>query len=146
MNIKIATASHLPDIRQLLEKAHLPTIDIENLVGQIFVIELEGKVVASGAFEYYPPLALLRSVVVDESYRGQGLGSKLVSHILEVLNTMQVEAVYLLTQTAESFFQTKFRFIPITRQEVPQIVQQSSEFKEILCQNAKCMFRKLTPL
>jgi len=143
MEIKIATKEQLPAIRKLLKQVNLPTGDPEKLLGQLYVVEYEGEVIACGGFEYYPPLALLRSVAVDTNFQGQGIGSKLVSHILDVLKAMQVEAVYLLTDTAESFFQRKFYFTPIPREDSPGLIQQSSEFKEIVCQDAVCMVRTL---
>lgn len=141
--IRLARAAHLPDIVQLLERASLVSEGIETLLGQLYVGELESRPIACGAFEYYPPLALLRSVAVDPQFQKQGFGSRLVAHLLEQLQILDVEKVYLLTVTAESFFHFKFQFRPISREEVPSAVKKSPEFSYLQCTSATCMVKDL---
>ena len=90
----------------------------------------EGEcVVGSAALELYGEAALLRSVAVAASQRGQGLGQRLTEAALDLARQCGVSAVYLLTETAADFF-PRFGFQPITRDAVPSSVQQSIEFTE----------------
>jgi amino-acid N-acetyltransferase len=85
-----------------------------------------GAVQASGGLEVYGQAALLRSVAVTT--QGQGTGTAVVCHLLEQAQALGVREVVLLTETAQEFF-AKLGFVVSSREEVPEAVKQSVEFR-----------------
>jgi amino-acid N-acetyltransferase len=116
-----------PAIVQLLTANALPVDGVLEHLQTALVARTEGRVVGSAALEVYPEGALLRSVVVDASARGNGIGQQLTRSALELADSLGMPAVYLLTTTAEGFF-PQFAFRRITREQVPPSVQKSAEF------------------
>ena len=129
MTITIAPAddTDIPAILALLERNGLPQdgfLDHERTA----LVALTGEsVVGSAALDLYGRGALLRSVAVDASLRGQGLGQQLTRAALDLARQHRVETVYLLTETAGDFF-PRFGFRSIERSAVDSAVQQSVEF------------------
>jgi amino-acid N-acetyltransferase len=69
----------------------------------------------------------LRSVVVGEGFRGQGLGRGLTQAALHLAGLHRANDVYLLTTSAREYF-PRFGFAVIGREEVPPTVRTSVEF------------------
>lgn len=101
-----------------------------------------GNLLASGALEYYDDAALLRSVAVDESVRGQSIGKRIVDDMITRARAASVTSIYLLTETARDFFLHR-GFQPIDRSIVPERLKSSTEFSYVCPQSAVCMFYKL---
>ena len=127
-------------VGELLQAASLPTDGFPEDVGPLLVAKENDRVIGGAGYELYRPYALLRSVVVDDQQRGRGLGIALIEAILEKGETIGVDAVYLLTETAVDFF-PKFGFIQIDRDEVPDEVTQSIEFTSACPASAQAMVR-----
>ena len=72
---------------------------------------------------------LLRSLVVDESLRGTGLGRRLTAAARAAAAASGIGRIYLLTETAAPFFEQE-GFIAVARSAVPQEVRASREFAE----------------
>jgi amino-acid N-acetyltransferase len=85
---------------------------------------------------------LLRSVAVVPTWRSKGLGRELVTRIIADAERRGIQALYLLTTTAERYFPT-FGFEPITREEVPADVQTTGEFQGACPASATVMRRAL---
>ena len=133
-------------VRALLAAAGLPTADLTaasladfwgcpegtNLVG---VIGLEG----------YGTVALLRSLAVAPDGQGQGLGSALLTHAEQAARQRGVQALYLLTTTAEAFFVQR-GYVRIPREAAPPILRQTAEFAALCPASAVCLTRALAPL
>ena len=98
-------------------------------------------VVGIAALEVYADGALLRSVAVEATKRGSGLGSRLTESELDLARTLTVPAVYLLTTTAEGFF-PKLGFDRIERALVPAGVRASVEFQSA-CPSTAIAMRKV---
>lgn len=98
--------------------------------------------VGTAALEIRAEGALLRSVAVDPSLQGTGLGHRLTEAALQMAKEHGARSVFLLTTTAERFF-PKFGFEPITRPEVPASVQASVEFQSACPASAAVMHRRL---
>lgn len=133
-DITIGTAreSDIPAIHALLETNHLPLDGFDDHIGTTLVAReqaggVAGRLVGNATLEVYGRYALLRSVAVDESLRGQGLGQKLTRAALSLAQNNSLQAVYLLTETAADFF-PKFGFGPVSRDDVPSEMLQSLEF------------------
>lgn len=71
--------------------------------------------------------ALLRSVAVDATRRGEGFGHQLTQAALDLARARGLSQVYLLTTTAADFF-PRFGFRVVARSEVDPAVRQSVEF------------------
>ncbi len=115
-------------VLRLLTDNGLPTAGLVDHLGTAVVARLDECVVACAALEFYPDGALLRSVAVQETLRGSGLGHQVVRAALDLARQRGATSVYLLTTTAEGFF-PRFGFRPIARANVPPGVRMSVEFQ-----------------
>ncbi|SHI91184.1 ribosomal protein S18-alanine N-acetyltransferase [Pseudobutyrivibrio xylanivorans] len=61
----------------------------------IMVAEDDGQIAAFSVFYLTPPEAELPDIVVDEKYRGQGLGRQLLTKSLEELETRGIDTIFL---------------------------------------------------
>jgi len=111
----------------LLEACDLPRDGLSDHLATTLVARDSEKVVGCAALELYDRDALLRSVAVEESMRGQGLGRRLTMSAMDLAKQRNVADLYLLTQTASKFF-SRFGFKPTSRSDVPPRVQSSVEF------------------
>jgi amino-acid N-acetyltransferase len=116
-----------PQIVALLRSVELPLDGLLEHLGTTLVVRINDKIVGCAALEIYGDLALLRSVAVNKSHQGHGLGHELTQASLDLARQRCISRVYLLTDTAEDYF-PRFGFKSIDRSAVPQAVQQSVEF------------------
>lgn len=130
----------LAPVLALLERHGLPVDGADRMEDALLVARSNGAVVGAAGLELYADGALLRSVVVDGSVRGQGLGQRLTEAALALARTRRAPTVFLLTTTAHGFF-PRFGFERITRHEVPESVQQSVEFQSA-CPASAIVMRK----
>ena len=136
-----ATAADTTAILRLLEDVGLPQDGLRHHLATTLVARRDGKLIGSAALELYVYGALLRSVAIDGSSQGQGLGKRLTEAAIELARTHGVRVLYLLTTTAEKFF-PRFGFEPITRDDVPNDVRQSVEFTSA-CPATAAVMRKI---
>ena len=80
--------------------------------------------------EVFNTVALLRSLAVVSSRRGAGLGSKLLAHAENYARNLGIKSLYLLTNTAESFFEHR-GYQSTTRDDAPSAIRETKEFSEI---------------
>ena len=81
--------------RRLLSKA---TVTLYEDVPEFIVGELDGEVVACGAVHVmWEDLAEVRTVAVDPSLRGQGVGARLLDSLLQRARDLGVKRVFCLT-------------------------------------------------
>jgi amino-acid N-acetyltransferase len=136
--IEPARAEDLQKIYALLDRCGLPRAGLSDHLATTLVAREANRVVGSAALELYGTAALLRSVAVEQSRRGQDLGRQLTQAVLELACQRGVQEVYLLTETASGFF-AKFGFRTITRSEVAPAVRRSVEFTSACPQSAQVM-------
>lgn len=139
--VRSATSSDHLAVIGLLEDAGLPLAGVLPTLPDFCVVELEGRVVGAVGLEIYGRDALLRSAVVEQVARNTGLGVALVERILDHARGRGVRAVYLLTTTADRYF-PRFGFERITREDVPDNVKRSVEFREA-CPASAVVMRKI---
>src|SRR2546427_13212139 len=89
------------------------------------VLEDSGRIVASAGLELYGSAALLRSVAVAEAFRNRGLGEAMVTQLLHRARSRGVRTVYLLTTTAQQYFQ-RLGFETVPREAVDPAVTASA--------------------
>ena len=136
--IDAASSRDLDAIVTLLVTSKLPTDGIADHLANALVARDGTRVVGVAALELYPGGALLRSVAVDDTVRGRGLGQRLVEATLARARQLGAPAVFLLTETADQFF-PRFGFHRIAREEVPDDVKQSVEFVSLCPASATVM-------
>ncbi|HEX7117591.1 MAG TPA: arsenic resistance N-acetyltransferase ArsN2 [Longimicrobiales bacterium] len=132
----------LPPVLELLEGAGLPVAGVEEWFEHFVVAEAGGRIVGVAGLEVYGTDGLLRSVAVASEWRGRGLGRALTEAVLEAAAREGVSAVYLLTETAESFFRG-YAFRRIAREEASEAVKASVEFREVCPASSAVMVRSL---
>src|SRR6266567_4992981 len=140
--IDAAQEIDLPAILALLEKSVLPQDGLSDHVATTLVAREDHAIVGSAALELYGTVALLRSVVVADQLRGQGLGQQLTKEALKLAEQQGGRLVYLLTETASGFF-PRFGFRPIPRSEVMPAVQRSVEWTTACPVTAQAMVVQL---
>jgi len=147
-----ATSDDLTAIEQLLRDADLPTAGIAEIITtrpDDFVVaeaaDLTGKrqLVAVGGLEVCCNNALLRSVAVRAEWRKHGLGRGLVERLVSLAEARGVNALYLLTQTAEDYF-PRFGFERVDREGVPADIAETVEFKSCCPSSAVAMAKSLS--
>jgi amino-acid N-acetyltransferase len=139
-----ATRHDWPKIAALLATADLPLAGADEHLPDFFLAFREDLLVGTAGLERYGDTALLRSVAVASTERGQGLGQALVRQALVHAVSLGLRQVVLLTTTAADFF-PRFGFQPINRAEVPLAAQASVEFQEVCPASAAVLSLVLEP-
>lgn len=142
LELRTARPADRTAVLALLDRAHLPTAGVAESLSHFIVAESEGELVGVAGLEVYGPSALLRSVAVDESWRGSGVGRTLIDRALDQARQAGIEDVFLLTTTAEHYF-PRFGFSCVNRDEVRQEVRASVEFQDACPASAVVMRKSL---
>ncbi len=140
--IESAMDRDLPEIRALLERLQLPLAGVDEHLTTMLVAREGGRVVGTAGLELYAGGALLRSVAVEPYKQGKQLGHQLTDAALHLATAHGVNAVFLLTTTAERFF-PRFGFEQIDREQVPPSVRASVEFQSACPASAIVMRKQL---
>jgi amino-acid N-acetyltransferase len=121
--IRPATAADLPEISRFLKLNRLPTNGIEKCL-ENFVLALDGNGswVGIAGLELYGKSGLLRSVVVNERFRGLGHGRALVAAVLRNAKAKGVDIIYLFTETADVYFK-RLGFEAVDRERIDESVK-----------------------
>jgi len=142
ITIEGASEKDLAGIKFLLAEAGLPT-DVEAHLADFLVARHQGKIVGCAGMETGGPDALFRSLAVDPSYRGLGLGQRLYESLLVHARTRGIERAYLLTTTIVPLAE-KWGFRRIERLMAPAAIQATSQFRGACCATAVVMVRELS--
>ena len=130
-------------LNQLLETANLPVVDINDQTEHFFkAVDNAGAIVGAIGLEVYGNVGLLRSLVVNDTYRGKGVAKLLVDKLLSHSKSLHLNKLVLLTTTAEKYFE-KYHFERIQRKDVPEEIKQSKEFSSICPVSAIVMQKTL---
>lgn len=136
--LRAAGAADLDPVRRLLEDAGLPTAGVADPVTRLVVAEEDGALVGVAGLEVHGRNGVLRSVAVDPSMRGRGLGRRLTDRVLETARESGLRRIYLLTTTAEKYF-PRLGFRRADRDGAPDEVRRSVEFREACPASAVAM-------
>src|SRR5687767_3031865 len=121
MNLSHKIVSNEPEFesfRDAVKSAGLPHLDL-NYQSQVLITYYDkGKLIGTGGLEVLERSALLRSVSVSPEHRSQSIGKQITSDILSQAKKSNLDSVYLLTETAKSYFQ-KLGFEEVSREQVP---------------------------
>ena len=130
-----------PDLRAALEGAELPVEDLTDGGRTFFRCIDDGHVVGYAGYELYGEDALLRSVVVLPEDRGRGYGRKVTEAVLDRAHGAGARDAYLLTTTAEAFFEHA-GFRTIERAEAPASILATKQAATI-CATAAMLTRRI---
>ncbi len=133
----------LARLEYLLHSNYLPTEDCAEQMHNFCGIFDEDDLVAAGGLEAAANYALLRSIVVQERYRDRGLARAMSEFLINQAHSEGRKAVYLLTETAERYFE-KLGFSRIDRAEVPLEIMQTRQFTSLCPDTASCMVMTLS--
>lgn len=142
MLFKAAQEVDYVSICKLLDTAGLFAADCEAFLSDFLVYRVEGRLIACGGLEIYKNVALLRSLVVAEPYRGQGLAKALVLALEQRAMQKQVETLYLLTETADVFF-ASMGYQRLQRVNAPMVIRRTMQFSKLCDERARLMTRTL---
>jgi len=129
----------LEEVKALLQANGLPVSDLTaevRLLGE----RQEGRLVGVVGLEACSGVGLLRSLAVESSRRGGGLGSELVAALERLAGGEGITDLYLLTTTAETFF-ARCGYRRLSRESAPAGIRASSEFSSI-CPASAAFMRK----
>lgn len=138
ITLRDATDRDLPSVAALLSAASLPIVGLTDITPQMIVAVEDRTIVGAAALEHHANVALLRSVVVAPDYRRSGLGMALVLDRLGAARAQGRADVWLLTETAPTFF-AGLGFREVARDTAPPALAQSVEFASACPASATAM-------
>ena len=127
----------------LVAASGLPLDDLDQCRATQFVLRDGASIVATAALEIRGGDAILRSVAVDPTRRGERLGEQIVAHSIEQGCVAGLRALYLLTETAADFF-PRFGFVREPRDAAPPAIQASAEYCSVCGSDAVAMILELS--
>jgi amino-acid N-acetyltransferase len=142
MRIELATGTEGLEIQAMLSKAGLPVEDLSTAPVRFWLARQGRSLAGAIGIERYGSAGLLRSLAVDPGHQGLGTGSALVQALELAMRAEGLETIVLLTQTAETFF-AKRGYVPTLREQVPEPIRQTAEFRALCPATAVCMSKAL---
>ncbi|WP_167605208.1 arsenic resistance N-acetyltransferase ArsN2 [Maribellus sediminis] len=129
-------------IATLLESHNLPVSDLETAPVVFYGITKDEQLIAIGALEIIKPVALLRSVAVHPDHQKKGLGKQIITFLENKAKELNIQRLYLLTTTAESFF-SQLNYQEISRDLCPSEIQSTSEYSALCPSSAVCFYKAI---
>ncbi|MEO8747448.1 MAG: arsenic resistance N-acetyltransferase ArsN2 [Rhodanobacter sp.] len=143
MAARIHSIAFDPAAAALLGANSLPTDDLAGALNVVLFGHGSGRSLAGVVgLEMFGPDVLLRSLVVAEASRGSGLGAALVAHAERYAVEHGARRLYLLTTTAEGFFE-RHGFARAVRSDAPHGIASSREFSGLCPASSTCMVKYL---
>jgi amino-acid N-acetyltransferase len=139
--LRPARADDLAAVERLLVASQLPLDGVREALPTFIVAESGADIVGVAGLEICCDNALLRSVAVHDAWRSQGLGRALVTRTISEAEARGINALYLLTTSAERYFPT-FGFHTVEREAVPEDIRATAEFREACPASATVMCRE----
>lgn len=139
--IRRASGAELDRVASLLEANDLPSRDVRAKPECFFVAEAGATVVGVGGVEIRGTSGLLRSIAVTEANRGRGYGTALCDELEGHASREGVEALYLLTTTAASFFRRR-GYEEVDRDDAPPSIRGTTQFSDLCPASATCMAKR----
>jgi amino-acid N-acetyltransferase len=131
------------DVIGLLASAALPSSDLaDGDMKDFFYAGPATAPIGMVGLQFYGSDALLRSLVVSETCRAQGLGQKLVEHAEHYARMRGVATLYLLTTTAERFFRSR-GYVVTPRDSAPAAIRSTPEFATLCPASSAFLSKRL---
>lgn len=131
------------EVRRLLTESDLPTSDLtpEHL-NHFFGCGPRQKPQGVVGLQIYGSVALLRSLAVAAGTRRRGCGKALVAEAERYAQACGVERLYLLTITAEKFFE-RLGYTHAVRETAPEAIRSTHEFLGLCPSTSAFMVKEL---
>lgn len=142
MKIIKATEQFRDGIKTILKENNLPSEDLPRSLNNFYLALDDKKIIGVIGLERYDQYGLLRSMVVDADHRNKHIAEELVKIVEEEAGSSGVEVIYLLTETADKYFNKK-GYHAITREQVPGQIKSSSEFNHVCPASAVVMKKEI---
>lgn len=142
VQIRGARTSDLGAIETLLAESQLPTVGVKDEMCSFLVAEADARIVGVVGMEKRGKYGLLRSTAVAPEWRGRQVAKRLVEQIIADAESQGVNALYLLTTTAERYF-PNFGFEVTARDVVPPDIRTTEEFRDACPASATVMCLRL---
>ncbi|RRB04691.1 arsenic resistance N-acetyltransferase ArsN2 [Larkinella rosea] len=140
LRIEIARPEDKEAVVTLLQKGQLLTDDLPSDLSGFVLTKEKDVCVGVAGLERCGSVALLRSVAVDPHYRGKKIAEQLVGRLLEIAKADGLTELYLITTTADHYFE-RHGFKPVDRQGVPDAIRQTQQFNTLCPSSAIVMKR-----
>lgn len=140
IHFRTAGIDDLQEVKKLLAASALPFEDIDHIITDFEVALVDNKIIGAAGVEKHFPYMLIRSVVIDQTFRNKQIGYQMLHALMDKLNPENFNGFYLLTESASSFF-TKLGFVPVLRENVPDEIKQTTEFSSICPSSAMVMYK-----
>jgi amino-acid N-acetyltransferase len=137
-----ATPVDKHQIRRLLSECELPTLYIHRHLKSFMVAKRAKKIVGVIGVEVYGRVGLLRSMCVDQAYRGQGIAKMLYAKILAYAQMRKISRLYVFTLYAEKFA-SKLGFHKIDKKRIPKGIRSTWQFRGSRRYPVVCMMKKI---
>lgn len=142
LNLIKAETKDLDLIIELLKQNDLPSQDIKTTGKEFFLGYYNSIFIGIVGLEKFDSIGLLRSMIVKEGYRNKGYGKQICISLIEYAKTQGIKELYLLTTTAEDFFE-KIGFEVIERNSAPDAIKNTTEFLSLCPASAVCLVKKI---
>ena len=131
------------EVKEVLVQCGLVVEDITPEKLRYFLVARKGdEIIGTIGLEFFDTNGLLRSLVVLEPFRGQGIGKMLLASAEKSARYFAIKRLWLLTTTAADFFK-HMGFDTVARADAPPTVSASSEFKRLCPDSAVCMCKTI---
>ncbi len=144
VDIRQAAGTDLVAIHALLTESNLPADGVGDALAGFVVAYADGRIVGVAGVEAAGTYGLLRSTAVAPAWRGRGVARRLVERLTSDASALGLRALYLLTTTAERYFQT-IGFTTRARDSVPDAIRATAEFSRVCPVSATVMCLPLAP-
>ncbi len=142
VDIRHAGPAERAALAALLAECGLPLAGTEDPQCALWAAAADGELVGVAGLERYGEVGLVRSVAVRAAWRDRGVASALTRQVLTAAAAAGVTRLYLLTETAESFFRG-LGFATVPRAAADPRLMGSAEFQGGHCASAVLMTRAL---
>ncbi|HJV84244.1 MAG TPA: arsenic resistance N-acetyltransferase ArsN2 [Noviherbaspirillum sp.] len=143
-SIRTSRPDDLPALKTLLATCGLPSEDLTAQHLEHFIVFAQSsRIVASVGIEKLGTDALLRSLAVDPMMRGEGFGNRLLQEIEAHALRHGVRRLYLLTTSADSFFE-HHGYQRVERSAVPESIRNTTQYASLCPASAICMCKSLS--
>lgn len=140
--LSAALPSDLDEVLRLVRRCNLLEEGVREALPALVVARADTQLVACGALETYAKHGLLRSLAVEPEHRGRGAGAAVVRELVHRAARNGLSALYLLTTTAQNYFE-RFGFADCERRAAPAGIAGSWEFRSGCPTSATLMVHRL---
>lgn len=140
ITIRPATQADFRIVCELLQSEQLPTIDLQPDLQHFFLAIEKGQPIGLIGLDHYGENGLLRSMVVLPPYRNQGVAGRLIETLEAQARDLGIGHLYLITNTAETYFQQK-GFARIQPADLPPDLAMAPEFNGLCPASSAIMMR-----